>query len=226
MNSAAIDRIHQRLADTMGGSATRTDELRWHVELPEDPDTEDSSVLSFNSELVFDSASTTIKNDADLGKLTAQQATVVAEFNRDLATALKREGTIFDTFDEVAAFLEEEAGASIHEGVVVLDPEEDDEEGAPVYINEVSVEHEPWVSLSIPFVDDVDPAWLLEQNGQLTLAHFESFEGEVSLACAFPLPDLTALRLLEMVDDLTSLRAALLDELNGGEEEEDEEEEG
>jgi hypothetical protein len=96
-----------------------------------------------------------------------------------------------------------------------------------VYVSEVSVEHEPWVSLSIPFVDDVDPAWLLEQNGQLTLAHFESFEGEVSLACAFPLPDLTALRLLEMVDDLTSLRAALLDELNGGEEEEeDEEEEG
>lgn len=217
----AFDRIHQRLALTRGGTATLTGELRWEIALPEDADADDSPTLTFHNQVVIDERQLAIHCDAPLDQYTPAQAEAVAEFQRDLATAIKREAKSFASFDEVAEFLTAELGAELEEGTVEITP--DDEDAEPVFVTDVAVAREPWISLSTPFVEDVDPAWLLEQNGLLTHVHFEAFEGDVSLATSLPLDGLTGQRLIELVEDLFSFRERLLDDLESGNEDEDEE---
>jgi hypothetical protein len=224
MQAAAVDRIHQRLALTRGGTATAAGVLRWEVALPEDPEADDGPILRFHNALKLeDGRVTTIDCDARLDRYTADQAGIVASFQAALATALRREGVVFASFADVAAFLEAEVGARMEEGAIEIAPEAEDVE--PVFVSEAPVAREPWVNLSTAFVDDVDPEWLLEQNGLLTHLRFESFEGDVSLSSALPLADLTGQRLIELVDDLFSFRERLLDELEGGDEDEEDEDE-
>jgi hypothetical protein len=221
VKQAAIDRIHHRLAMARGGTVAPIGRMAWQVTLPEDPEAEEPPSLVFRNEIKIEGTEITVQCDADLGQLTPAQAEMVAELERDLATALKREGVSFDAFAEVAAFLGDAFDATVEEGTVVVPPAEEDDE--PVYVSEVTVGQEPWVSLSVAFVDDVDPVWLLEQNALLTHVRFDAFEGEVSLAAAYPLADLTGQRLVELIDDLVVFREGLLGDLDSDDDEEGQE---
>jgi hypothetical protein len=215
-----LDRIHQRLALSRGGTATLTGELAWDIALPEDADADDSPTIKFKNQIVLHEQQLEIHCDAPIDRLKPAQAEIIKAFQSDLGTAIRREGAGLASFDDVSRFLIAELGAALEEGTVEIPAATED--GEPVFVTDVAVAHEPWVSLAIPFVEDVDPEWLLEQNGLLTHVHFEAFEGDVSLATALPLAGLTGQRLVELVEDLFSFRERLLDELEGGEEEDDE----
>jgi len=220
MRSPEIERIHQRLALSRGGTVTTVGEMRWQIALPEDPDADDSPTLSFQNEVVIEERQLALHCDARLDQYTPAQADVVGAYQSELAAAIQREAAVFATFDDAAHFLVAELGGELEDGTVELAPA--DEDGEPVFVAEVAVAREPWVSLSTPFIEDVDPEWLLEQNGLLTHVHFEAFEGDVSLATALPLAGLSGQRLVELVEDLFSFRARLLDDLeSGGDEDED-----
>jgi hypothetical protein len=222
MNSAAIDRILHRHVLQRGGTSTAAGELSWDVAFPADDEDEDAATLSFQNNFTLeDGRVTSIGCDAPLDQYTMDQAMAVASFQTDLAAALAREGMTFASFDALAEHLVAEADGEVDDGAVRIPPA--DEDGEPVFVSIVPVTGEPWVSLATPFVDGVDPGWLLEQNGELTHVHFEAFEGSVSLACAFPLAQVTGQRVLELVDDLFSFRERLLEELESGDEEEEEE---
>jgi hypothetical protein len=215
MDHAAVDRIHQRLALSRGGTAAVDGELRWAIEIPADLDDDDSPTLSFHNELVVeDGRLTAIQCDARLDLYTPEQGAVVATFQNNLATALRRETATFVTFAELTGFLVAELAATVEEGTVEIPAATED--GEPVFISEVPVAREPWVSLATPFVEDCDPVWLLEQNGLLTHLRFEAFEGDVSLATALPLLGLTGQRVVDMIEDLFSFRERLLEEMDGG----------
>jgi hypothetical protein len=223
MDHAAVDRIHQRLALSRGGSATAEGELRWAIEIASDLDRDDAPMLSFHNELVVEGGRiTAIQCDARLDKYTPDEAGVVATFQNNLATALRRETVTFSAFADAAGFLAAELGAKEEDGTVEVPAVTED--GEPVFVSEAPVEGEPWVSLAIAFVDDVDPLWLLEQNAMLTHLRFEIFEGDVSLATALPLAGMTGQRMVEMIEDLFGYRERLLDELENGGDEEGEEE--
>jgi hypothetical protein len=86
-------------------------------------------------------------------------------------------------------------------------------EGAvPISVTGPHVSREPWVEVSAAFDADANPAWLLEKNGEMTSVRFETAHDSVGLVAAFPISVLTAQRLLEMIDDVAVMRAALLDE--------------
>jgi hypothetical protein len=216
-----FDRIHQRLALSRGGTATLAGELTWEITLPEDADADDSPTISFRNQVVIEEQQLAIHCDAPIDRLKPAQTELIKAFQGDLATAVRREGVGFDSFDAVARFLIAELDAELEEGTVEIPPAFED--GEPVFVTDVAVAREPWVGLATPFVDEVDPAWLLEQNGLLTHVKFEAFEGDVSLATAFPLAGLSGQRLLELVEDLFSFRERLLDELEGGGDEDEEE---
>lgn len=221
MDHAAIDRIHQRLALSRGGTATASGPLRWDISIPEDFDDDDPTILSFHNELVIkDGHLTAVQCDARLDLYTPDQAGVVATFQSHLATALRRETVIFTSFADVSGFLVAEHDAKLEESTVEIAAADEDSES--VFVSDIPVAGEPWVSVATAFVDDVEPLWLLEQNGLLTHLHFESFEGDVSLATALPLAGLTAQRLMELVEDVLSFRARLLEELDAEEEDDDE----
>jgi hypothetical protein len=211
---AAIDRILHRALILRGGIATRAGDLRWDVSFPDDPDAEDGPTLAFQCVFtVQGDRVSAVHCDAPLDRYTEDQASAVAELHDDLEAALARERIRFDSFEALAAYLVE-AGAQESEGSIEMPAGEES-----VFASVVPVSREPWVSLSIPFDDDADPSFLLEQNGNLTHVHFEAFDGAVSLACAFPLAHLTGERLLELIDDLASFRERLLDELDGDDDE-------
>lgn len=223
MNQAAIDRIVHRLSISHGGEAKHVEGLTWSIEIPEDIEQEDGPKLAFHNAFKIEGDRVTeIACDAPVGRYQMHQAEVVAGFQKDLAAALGRERAAFSTFEQVIGFLTEEIEAEVEGDVVLVQPDGEDAEA--VTVSCVNVAHEPWISFSTPFLDDVDPAWLLERSGELTHIHFESFEGQVSLAGAFPLHGLTAERLLELLDDLVSFRESFLAELAEGDEEEDEDE--
>lgn len=218
----AFDRLHQRLALSRGGTATLAGEMRWQIALPEDADADDSPTITFHNEVKIEDRQLAIHCDARIDTYTPAQVELVQVFQSDLGTAIRREAATFASFDDVAAFLVKELSAELEEGTVEIPP--DTEDGEPVFVTDVAVAREPWVSLAIPFVEEVDPAWLLEQNGLLTHVKFEAFEGDISLATALPLASLTGQRLIELVEDLFSFRARLLDDLESGGDEDDEDE--
>jgi hypothetical protein len=221
MNSAALDRILQRIALALGGTASAAGGTTWEITVPEDAEQEDGPTFSFRHTFTLEGGRVAdIRCEAPLDRLPAPKALLVGEVSRELAAAIAREGVVFGGFREVEEFLVAELGAEVEEGYVEIAG--DDEDAPSVIVSDVRVAGEPWVNLSVPFVDEVDPLWLLEQSGTLTHLHFETYEGEVSLACAFPLALLTGERLMELVDDLTSFRGSLLDELEEGDEDEDE----
>ncbi len=230
--NAAIDRILHRhmilrngTAEPTGGQASGQTsgqtggaafELTWDVSFPADPEAEDADVLSFPCTFtVVEERVTAIHCGSPVDRYPPDQASVVSELVDDLAESLEREGVRFTSFEALVAYLVK-AGGTETEGSVEVPSGADS-----TFVTVVPVEHEPWVSLSIPFDEDADPEWLLEKNGDLTHVHFEAFEGGVSLSTAFPLALLTAERLLELIEDLGSLRERLLDELDGGDEEDD-----
>ena len=227
MNAAAIDRIHQRLASSQGGTAKAAGPMRWEISLPENDENEDAPRLTFHNELVLEDGRITVQCDARLDRYSPDQAGVVATFQASLATALKREGATFASFADLTAFLKVEVGAKVEDELAEIAPDSDDV--TPVFVTAVSAAHELWVSFATAFVDDVDPAWLMEQNGLLTHLHFEVFEGDTSLVTTLPLASLTGQRVIEVVEDLFSYREFLLEDLEGGDDEdedEDEEEDG
>jgi hypothetical protein len=221
MNSAAIDRILYRLAISRGGTAAAVEGgLTWEITLPEDPERDDGPTFSFRNTFTLEGGRVAeITCDTPMDRCSKVQAFLLAGVTREMAAALEREGVVFGAFSEVEAFLVREFSGKAEDGFVEISVDED---GPTVVVSDVRVAHEPWVNLSTSFVDEVDPEWLLETNGALTHLHFETFEGEVSLACAFPLALLTASRLVELVDDLFSFRENLLTELEEGEDEEEE----
>ena len=222
MNEGAIDRILHRVTILRNGTSAPAGDLAWDVSFPADPDDESSTALAFRCRFTLDGGQVTeLHCDAPLGQYTPEESLAVAELNTDLAAAFARENITFPSFEAVADYLVAETGAVVQEGTVEIAPAEEDEEAESVFASVVPVAREPWVSLSTPFADDVDPEWLLEQNGNLTHVHFEGFEGSVSLACAFPLALLTAQRLVELIDDLAAFRLRLLDDLEGGDEEDE-----
>jgi hypothetical protein len=219
MNEATIDRILHRHAILRGGTSTAAGDRAWDIELPENVEDEDAVTLSFRSQITLEGGRvTSIGSDAPLDRYTEEQALLVAAFHTDLAAAFAREGVTFPSFEALAEHLVAEAGGEEEDGAVQIPSP--DEDGEPVFVSLVPVAREPWVSLSTPFVDDVDPEWLLEQNGALTHVHFEAFEGSVSLACAFPLALVTGERVLELVGDLFTFRERLLEDLENGDEDE------
>ncbi|APR75420.1 Hypothetical protein A7982_00766 [Minicystis rosea] len=223
MNAAAIDRIHQRIANSQGGSATADGPMRWEISLPEDDENEDSPRVTFHNELLVEDGSVTVQCDARLDRYTPDQAGVVATFQASLATALKRDGVTFASFEDLTSFLKTEVGAKIEDGLAEIAPDSDD--ATPVFVTTVIASHEPWVSFAIAFVDDADPVWLMEQNGLLTHLHFEVFEGDTSLVATLPLASLTGQRVIEVVEDLFLYRELLIEDLEGDDEDEDEDDE-
>jgi hypothetical protein len=220
MDHAALDRIVQRLCLELGGSAEPVGELGWDIVLPEDPEQEDGPKISFRDQFVVeDGRITSLESDAPMDKVGPAQQQMLRELHQALANALRLESTGFASFDDVAKFLVAELEASVEDDTVEIPARE--EGGEPVYVSEVPVAREPWVSLSVAFDDDTDPEWLLEMNGNLSHVHFESFDGSVTLATAFPRALLTGQRLLELVDDLVSYREEMLAEMEGEDDEED-----
>jgi hypothetical protein len=220
MNSAALDRILQRLAISRGGTASAVEGgATWELTLPEDPEREDAPTFSFRDTFTLEGGRVTeITCDAQFDRCSKPQAFLVAGVTRELAAAIAREGVVFGAFREVEEFLAAELSGEVQDGFVEISSGED---GPSVVVSDVRVAREPWVNLSTSFVDEVDPMWLLETNGALTHLHFETYEGEVSLACAFPLAHLTGARLVELIDDLFSFRDNLLTELEEGEDEDE-----
>jgi len=215
--NAAIDRILHRHLILRGGTSTAAGELAWDVSFPADPDDEGSPALSFTCRFTLEGGRVTaVDCEAPLDRYTPDQAAAVAELHTDLTASMERERITFDSFEALAAFLVD-AGATEEEGTVEMPTGEES-----VFASVVPVAREPWVSLSIPFVDDADPDWLLEQTGNMTHIHFEAFDGSMSLACAFPLALMTGQRLLELIDDLASFRERLIEDLDAGDEDDEE----
>jgi hypothetical protein len=210
-SSRSIDRILHRHLILRGGKSTAAGEMTWDVSFPEGPHADDAPPLSFQLRFAFEDGQVVLHCDAPLDRYTAEQAVAVAELQTDVAESIERERITFASFEELAAYLVE-GGAHQEEGTIEM-PAGDES----VFASIVPVAREPWVSLSTPFVDDASPEWLLDQNGNMTHLHFEAFEGGVSLACAFPLALLTAERLIELIDDLSSFRERLLEDLDGDE---------
>lgn len=241
MNDAAIERILHRITIQRDGTATAAGDRTWEISFPLDPEDEASPTLSFRCRVTIDGGRVTeihcdapvhVRGSAGTSPASPRppvdqhspaEAAAVAELQADLAAAFAREAITFASFEELAEYLVTETGADVEDGTVEIAPAEDDDESESVFAAVVTVAREPWISLSTPFADDVDPEWLLEQNGDLTHVHFEGFEGSVSLACAFPLALTTAQRLVELIDDLADFRLRLLDELEGGDEEDEDE---
>jgi hypothetical protein len=221
MDQAAIERILHRLCISHGGEARHVEGLTFVIELPVtlgDAEQEGGPTLSFRETFTLaEGRVTRVEHEASKA-----HPEVVSGFQEDLTVALRREGRTFSKFEEVVAFLTEEIEAEVDGDVVVVQPDGDDAE--EITVSCVHVAREPWVSVSTPFASDLDldPAWLLEQNSELTHVHFETFEGQPSLAGAFPLHGLTAERLLELLDDLVSFRESFLAEIEAGGEDEDE----
>ena len=219
--NVALDRILHRLLILRGGTATAAGDLAWDVSFPADLDAEDAPELAFPCRFVVEGGQVTaIHCDAPLASYTLEEATAVAELHTELAAAVERERITFDSFEALAAYLASETGAEAEDGSIEIPAPTEDEES--VFASVVPVAREPWVSLSTPFVDDADPDWLLEQNGNMTHIHFEAFDGSMSLACAFPLALMTGQRLLELVDDLASFRERLIEDLDAGDEDDEE----
>ncbi len=214
MNDAALDRILQRLAANRGGQVdAEADGTSWKIQFPEDSEQDGSPVIRFRLALKLEGERLTgIEVQAALDDMTKDQTAAVQEFTTDLQAGLQLESTAFLKFEAVREFLVNALAAEIEDGVVVIRRDEDDD--GPIYVSEVTVVGEPWVSLSTPFADEADPEWLLDQNGALTHLHFEASDGAVSLSTSFPLALLTGQRILELVDDLFTQRDDLLDELN------------
>jgi hypothetical protein len=219
--NAALDRILHRFLILRGGTSTAAGDLAWDISFPADIDAEGSTTLSFQCRFEVEGGRVTaIHCDAPLDRYSPDQATAVAELHVELTAAIERERVTFDSFEALAAYLASETGGEAEGGSIEIPAPTEDAES--VFASVVPVAREPWVSLSTPFVDDADPDWLLDQNGDMTHIHFEAFDGSVSLACSFPLSLITGQRLLELIDDLASFRERLLEDLQGGDEEDDE----
>lgn len=216
---AAIERILQRLCIARSGEATPAGAERWTIEI-EDGD-EPPTTLTFTQGVSSDGLR--LSCDAPLDRYTPAQAAAVAELQAELATALTHEKIRFRSFADVAAFIDGRYEADVHadDGYLVIGPD-----GAvPISITGPHVSREPWIEVSAAFDDDANPAWLLEKNGEMTSVRFETANDSVGLVAAFPIPALTAQRLLEMIDDVLVMYAVLLAEYEDEDAEDDEEEE-
>jgi hypothetical protein len=226
MKPSAIDRIFERLVIARGGTVEPEGALRYRVTIPDEvelagAEAEEAPSFTFRDTLtVSGSKVNQIDCDAPVDTFAPVRAATLGRFQTDLAVALHRETVAFSSFADVERFLVTELGAEAHGDFIEIAPED----AEPVFVSSVHVAREPWVSFSTPFVDGVDPEWLLEKTGELTHLHFESFEGDVSLACAFPLAHLTGQRLFELVEDLVFFRETMLAEIEGDEGEGDDHE--
>ncbi|HEY4119987.1 MAG TPA: hypothetical protein VGM56_19115 [Byssovorax sp.] len=220
----AIGRILHHVATKRGGDAVRAADGSFRVEILEDLEREDAAKLAFTDRFVVaDGRVTEITCDAPIAKYTLEQSAVVAGFQREVTEALARELVTFAAFADVQRFLEDALDAESEGDMTTIflgdrahDGGEVDDEPMTVMASCIDVAGEPWISLSTPFVDDVDPEWLLEKNGELTHVHFESFEGSPSLAAATPLAITTGQRLVELVHDLATTADFLVEELLDG----------
>lgn len=213
---AEIERILQRLCIARRGAATPTGAERWMVEIEDADDPE--AMLTFTQGVTTDGLR--LSCDAPLDRYTPAQATAVAELQTELATALSHEKIRFRSFADVAAFIDGRYEAEVHadDGFLVIGPD-----GAvPISITGPHVSREPWIEVSAAFDDAANPAWLLEKNGEMTSVRFETANDSVGLVAAFPIPALTAQRLLEMIDDVLVMYAVLLAEYEDYEETDDE----
>ncbi|MBA3455725.1 MAG: hypothetical protein H0T42_21700 [Deltaproteobacteria bacterium] len=214
---AAIERILQRLCIARSGTATPAGPDRWAVEIEdgEDPPTP----LTFTQTVT--ASGLRLSCDAPLERYTVAQARAVAELQTELATALTHEKIHFRSFADVAAFIDGRFEAEVHadDGYLVIGPEGE----VPISITGPHVSREPWIEVSAAFDDDANPAWLLEKNGEMTSVRFETANESVGLVAAFPIPVLTAQRLLEMIDDVLVMYAVLLAEYEDSEDEDEDE---
>jgi hypothetical protein len=221
MKPSAIGRIFQRLVIARGGTVEPEGALRYRVTIPDELDEEPEGgeaapTFSFRDTLTLAAGKVTqIDCDAPVDTYAPERAGTLGRFQTDLAVALHRETVAFATFADVESFLVTELGAEAHGEFIEIAPED----AEPVFVSHVHVAREPWVSFSTPFTEGVEPEWLLEKTGELTHLHFESFEGDVSLACAFPLALRTGQRLFELVEDLVFFRESMLAEAEGDEDE-------
>lgn len=213
----AIERILQRLCIAHSGEATPAGPNRWAVEIEdgEDPPT----TLKFAQGVTPDGLK--LSCDAPLDRYTTPQSVVVAKFQSELATALTHEKIHFRSFADIAAFIDGRYEADVHaeDGYLVIGPDEE----VPISITAPHVSREPWVEVSVAFDNDANPAWLLEKNGEMTSVRFETANDSVGLVAAFPIPVLTAQRLIEMIDDVLVMYAVLVAEYEESDDEDDDE---
>lgn len=200
---AAIERILQRLCIARSGQATPAGADRWTVEIEDGQDP--ATTLTFIQGVSPDGLR--LSCDAPLDRSTVAQATAVAELQSELTTALTQEKIRFKSFADVAAFIDGRYEADVHadDGWLVIGPD-----GAvPVSVTGPHVSREPWIEVSAAFDADANPAWLLEKNGEMTSVRFEMANDSVGLVAAFPIPLLTAQRLVEMIDDVLVMYSVL-----------------
>ena len=213
---AAIERILQRLCIARSGSATAAGPQRWAIEIEDGEDP--PAMLTFVQGVKADGLG--LSCDAPIDRYPPAHATVVADFQAELATALAHEKIRFGSFAEVAAFIDARYEAEVHadDGFLVIGPEGE----VPISITGPHVSREPWIEVSAAFDADADPAWLLEKNGEMTSVRFEAANDSIGLVAALPITMVTAQRLLEMIDDVGVMRAVLLDENEEGGDDDDE----
>ena len=215
---AAIERILQRLCIARSGDATPAGPNRWAIEI-EDGE-EPPTTLTFTQGVTPDALR--LSCDAPLDRYTPAQAVVVAQLQAELATALTQEKIHFRSFTDIAAFIDGRYEADVHadDGYLVIGPDGE----VPISITAPHVSREPWVEVSVAFDDDANPAWLLEKNGEMTSVRFETANDSVGLVAAFPITVLTAQRLIEMIDDVLVMYAALTAEYEEADDEDEDDE--
>jgi hypothetical protein len=224
MLDAVLPRLITRLATIQGGQITASTSDSWDIEIPLDPDAPEPELFLFRQTLQLDEEKnvTGFMFGVPGESVSDEQKNAISNFQQELMTALQREGVGFELFGELAAFVASELGGSPDLEEETIEISAGDAGGEPVFLTSVKIDGEAWVAFSTPFGADADPIWLLEQNAELTNMHFEAFEGEVSLACAWPLRILSAQRVVELVQDLAMQRERLLEDLEMGDEDEDE----
>jgi hypothetical protein len=212
---ASIERLLHRICMDYFGAATPLGPLRWQIEIAEEAEAEP---LRFTQTVSTDGL--VLHNDAEV--LTVAQGTLIGRFQTDFATALRNERIVFDSFAQLAAYLEGQYAIASHldDGYIVFNPETEH----PIAITAPTVAREPWIELSVDFPGDANPAWLLEQNGHATCVRFEITGDDheiVKLVSSLPLLALTGQRIIDIIGDLITYHGNYLRDFEAGDEAED-----
>ena len=212
---ASIERLIHRVCMDHFGAATPLGPLRWQVAIAEDGEAEP---LRFTQTVSTDGL--VLHNDAEV--LTVAHGTLIGRFQTELATALRNERIVFDSFAQLAAYLEGQYTIAAHldDGYIVFNPDADH----PIAITAPTVAREPWIELSVGFPGEANPAWLLEQNGNATCVRFEITGDDneiVKLVSSMPLLAMTGQRVIDVIEDLITYHGNYLRDYEAGDEEEE-----
>ncbi len=210
----SIDRILHRLCIDQRGTATERGPLCWDIEISEDG----GEPLRFTQTVSGDGL--VLHNDAQVE--TVAHGTLIGRFQTALATAMRNDRIVFDTFAQLAAYLEGQFAVDVHldEGYLLFNPEHE----WPVTITAPTVAREPWIELAVDFPNEANPAWLLEQNGNAACVRFELVgdDNVVHLTSSLPLLAITGQRILDMIEDLLTYHGNYLADYEAGDEEDEE----